>query len=516
MAYTVTIDDQPYFVDAGSLTIDKTIGKASSAAFTLHTTDTDTHFQQYQKVKIYDDTQTLRFSGYLSPPLKEQKPGFQTSLEHTLTCIDQHWLAQKRRVAASYTNQTCGFIAQDIVNNVLLQEGVTIGQIYDGPTPSDVLYPSDTLYPGGNVGLVPSALFVYSSASDAFDALVKQASDSGNPYYWSIDEQKQFWFVPYATVIRPTIVDGTAIDMGQGSGSAPYVQRQNPTYRNVQYLLGGVAQTLPQTEQRVGDGNATAWTMGYDLASVPTISVNLGNGSGGYTSWVPKTVGVRGSSGFDFYWAQGDSIVTQDSSGTVLRGTPYYDLLKVAYTGQYPTVIYAPNGAQISFQQSLDGSSGLVEDASTDATIISETDGLSRASALLSRYGVQGIVLVFATLDPSFDPGQLITVNLPMHALNMAQMLVESVHAADSDGYNIWYTVTAITGPYDTTWSDFYGTLIKAANTNTSLSVGVSSSLALLKDFTVQVQPQVSLQVSLFHSLYPSTTLYPSNTLYPS
>src|SRR5207244_74855 len=110
-------------------------------------------------------------------------------------------LADKRVVAASYTNRTCGFIVQDIFNTILTQEGVTVGVIYDGITPADTLYPSLALYPGGNVGLVPGATFVYCTVAQAMDALAREASASGVPYYWMIDQLQQLWFAPYGTQV---------------------------------------------------------------------------------------------------------------------------------------------------------------------------------------------------------------------------------------------------------------------------------------------------------------------------
>src|SRR5258708_3155500 len=109
------------FVVAGTLSINSTIGKRSTASFTAKT-DNNTHFQQYQQVWIYDTTNTLIFSGYISQP-KETKPGFQPVLEHTITCIDQHFLADKRIIAATYTNTTVGTIGQSIVTNILAQAG---------------------------------------------------------------------------------------------------------------------------------------------------------------------------------------------------------------------------------------------------------------------------------------------------------------------------------------------------------------------------------------------------------
>src|SRR5437867_256067 len=109
--YTVNINSSPVTVLAGSLIINSSIGRRSQASFTVHT-DSGTHFQQYQQVTIYDQSSVLVFSGYITNP-KEQKKGFQSTLLHSITCTDQHFLADKRVIAATYANRTCGFIVQD-------------------------------------------------------------------------------------------------------------------------------------------------------------------------------------------------------------------------------------------------------------------------------------------------------------------------------------------------------------------------------------------------------------------
>src|SRR5258708_163208 len=95
-AISVFIGGIAQFIVAGSLSINSTIGKRSTASFTVKT-DNNTHFQQYQQVSILDKFGVLIFSGYISQP-KETKPGFQPVLEHTITCVHQHFLADKRVV----------------------------------------------------------------------------------------------------------------------------------------------------------------------------------------------------------------------------------------------------------------------------------------------------------------------------------------------------------------------------------------------------------------------------------
>lgn len=506
MAYTVKIDGVSQvpplaIVEAGSLSLEGTVGRRSQAAFNLKTADA-IHIRDYQQVTIYDNSNALVFSGYITTP-KEEPPGFQPTLEHTISCCDQHYLADKRVVAASFTNRTCGWIAQWLVTNILAQEGVTIGQIYDGLEPSPTLYPSSTLYPQGNVGLIPQAIFVYCTAAQALDALVQQASAAGIPYYWMIDLNKKLWFVPYTAVVNSSVIDGTRADDGRLTGTKPSCTRANPKYRNTQYVLGGVAQTVQQNETIVGDGNKRSFPMGFALASAPTIVI------GGVT----QTVAIKGSSGAQWYWAQGDDVLVQDSGQAPIAngatGT-------VTYIGQYPSVAIAQSGGDVTARANLDGTSGIVEAVATDNTLTSVSSGLSAAGQLLTRYVPDGVILQFATQQTGFAAGQIVTVNWSRFGLYNASMLIEDVRATDSlDGLNIWFVVTAIQGPYDNNWTFFYAELVKQNAIANSINIGVNQQLTILASFTASVSPTATLTSMVTACPLPSLTLYPSPTLYP-
>lgn len=494
-SYAVVIDGTEQFVIAGSLQVESRVGKRSQASCTIRTT-TATHFQQYEDIQIFDKDGTLVFNGYLDKP-KESKRGFQKTLIHSITAIDGHWLADKRRAAKVYVNQTCGSIVYDLWNSILRLEGVSIGAIFDGPTPSPYLYPSEALYPGDNVTLIPSAVFAYCKVSEALDSLVKQSGYSGISYYWQIDELKRLWFVPYTYIRKPEIVDGATIDEVY---NPPFVQRSNPTYFNTKWVTGAVVQTSVQTKT-IGDGQATSFTMDYPLYSAPTITVS-------------KTVGIKGTdTGKDFYWAQGDPVIAQDTSGTVLTAAQ----CSVSYIGQYPTIFYAQDAAQVAYQSDLDSSTGIVEDAEENSTITSFGSGISYISEALVRYAKQGVQFQFSTLDASYSPGQLITVDLEDYALDKAEMLVESVDTDDqTDGYNLWHRVNAIKGPTDTTWQDFFSKLLKTPQKAENINVGVSQVLNTLQTFTANVNLTAMLTVKAFGGLAPSNSLFPANGLYPS
>lgn len=499
LTYTVQISGVPIFIIAGTLNFTMSVGRRGTASFTVYA-NTSVHFQQYQPVAIYDNTNTLVFTGYVTIP-KEQKFGYQASVQTTITCIDQHWLADKRCVAASYTNQSCGSIVTNIYNNILTQEGVTIGQIYDGLLPATTLFPSTTLYPGGNVSNIPQATFVYDTIANAFDALATAASSSGVLYYWMIDLNKQLWFVPYTTLTGPSI-DGTTLEM---KNNPTTVQRGNPLYRNTQYVLGGLALTPTQVETRIGDGATQSWTMGYPLASNPIIVV------GGVTQ--TQTVKGAPSGAASYYWAQGDPVITQDQSLTPIASPT---TIVVTYIGQYPSIISSANSAQIAYQASIDGTSGIVETVQIDNTLTSISNGLVEASQLLTRYAQQGVIAIMTTKQSGFAPGQLITVNLPMHGLYNTQMLVESVLASDqTDFLNIWYTITAIAGPADTTWTNFFSKTLKQIAPPNSINIGTTSTVQLLANFTASYTLTMSFTAIAYSCPLPSTTLFPSTTLKP-
>jgi hypothetical protein len=515
--YTPIIDVQPsgatsviiagasQFCLASTLQIQSKIGKRSSASCTLRTT-TAVHFQQDQRIHIFDKDNNVLFNGYIDKP-KEQKRGFQKFLIHTITAVDGHRLADKRRVAKVYANQTAGAMAYDIWNTVLRLEGITIGAIFDGPTPSEYLFPAESLYPSESiVAAIPSAVFAYPKGSEALDALAKQASYAGIPYWWQIDEQLRLWFVPYTYLRYGSLVNGDSIDENTVS-----VVRSSPTYFNTKWVTGATVETSPQTETRLGDGQVTAWDMSYKLSHVPTVTVNS----------VAKTVGIQGvETGKNFYWNSGSTTISQDTGDTKLLGPSDPggpDTLQVVYVGSYPTIFYAQDTAQVAYERDLDESTGIVEDVEENTSITSFEAGVNVVSEALNQNAKQGLTLSFETLDPTFQQGQLATFDLPDFAIDHEDLLIESVTASDQkDGMNIWYTVVAIAGPVDTTWVDFFSKLLKTPQKVENMNIGVSQVLNTLETFTAKVNLTATLTIKAFGGLSPSATLYPANDLYPS
>jgi hypothetical protein len=355
------------------------------------------------------------------------------------------------------------------------------------------------LYPGGNVGLVPQAVFYYAKVTDVLDALVTEASNSGVPYYWAIDQNKKFWFVPYTTITGPAI-DDTLIDE---RNNPPSITFANPQYRNTQYVTGGVAQTVTQNETIVGDGNKRSFPMGFAMASPPTIVI----------SGVTQTVGLKGTTGKQFYYAVGDNILVQDSGQTVLANGATGS---VSYIGQTPNTAILSDASQIANQATIDGTSGINEEVVNDPTLTTAANAISEGSNLLTRFSQQGVQFTFTTRQSGLAPGQLCAANLPYFGITNAQMLIESVTAADLDTVNIWYQVTAIIGPYDISWVDFFSKLLTQQAPAASINVGSTQQTSILQQFTATLTPNATLNASVLTSLFPGTGLHPSSTLYPA
>jgi hypothetical protein len=322
----------------------------------------------------------------------------------------------------------------------------------------------------GGVAL-PDVVLNYGTVAESFDAITQKSG----AYWWQIDQWFRLWFQPYAAIPAPwdLTADGSGVVTDARYGTV-HVKRGKPMYRNRQYIRGATGTTDAQTEDRKGDGTTTAFTFGFPFAKVPTVTLNGG----------AQTVGIKGlDTGKDWYWNQGDATLTQDSAGTVLISS---DTLEVVYFGQYPLIIISEDSAEVTAQQTLEGgvTSGKVENIVEDTSLTTSDAAFQEASALLSKFAQKAVTLTFQTSRAGLAQGQLLHVNIPRHGLNDVDMLIESVHITDEGGTIIWYDVTALLGPVNTSWVQFFGQLVSQSQAgNDVISVGASTALVIAADF---------------------------------
>jgi hypothetical protein len=200
--------------------------------------------------------------------------------------------------------------------------------------------------------------------------------------------------------------------------------------------------------------------------------------------------------------------VSQDSAGVVLTSA---DTLRVTYVGEFPQVIISEDGAEIVAQAALEGggTSGKVEVATEDASLTTTDAAFTEASALLGKFAKRAKTLRFQTKRAGLKPGQLIHATIPAHLLD-DDLLIESVSIRDQDGAIIWYDVTALAGPVNQSWVQFFASLVRDASTSDTLTVGSSSALVTSSTFTATASPSATYTATvyacpLFPAVFPLT-----------
>lgn len=642
----VTISGVTVSVAAKSFKINNAIGQRSTCSFDVQDLSGTLSFQRFQPVIITApiNGQTTRlYAGIVWNADRKQVTLQSRQYVITITCADWHTIADRRIVATSYANQTCGFMARDIVTNYLASEGVTYqrgvnkftaqqsdvessdmtafskgssvtisqdttaANVYQGSGALKVVtgggthtfeqievhadatpfaqgqsvtiscyakvstgtatlryfLQSDTGAIGGTVNItltttyqrftktvtlptpftnnwiglrldtgspaqaitfwldnmqieigaavtafeigglaqsvydgptVTSYIANYKPASTAFDDLALLAG-----FYCQIDANKVLWFAPYSAVSAPLVFTGSIAEFGSMD-----VLDGNDLYRNGQWVLGTTEVTATQTETRQGDGKATAFLMSYPLHAVPTITLNSG----------AQTVGIKGvDTGKNWYWNKSDATISQDTSGTKLIST---DTLQVVYIGEFDTVIFSEDAAQQTATAALEGvGTGLVEAVATDTTLVTSAQAFQSAAALLAKYAQAAKTLTFATRVSGLAQGQLLSVNLPSPwNISNAQLLIEQVAISEIDMQLLW-TVTAMLGPVNDTWVQFFARIINQQGVIDTATAGANQTVTILQTGLVAWTWTVTGSATVVTYAFPSPTRFPSPTNYP-
>lgn len=364
-----------------------------------------------------------------------------SGLYHSIRCADNHYLADKRIAAESYEDKTAGYIVADLWAKYLDAEGVTVGEIQDGPTLKQVVVN-------------------YVRVSEAFDALAEKAD-----FIWEIDELKRLFFIDRSTNAAPWTADINDPTCFTRDGE-PVLSKGNPLYRNRQYIRGPRSLTDEQTVDRTGDGETESFVVGFAVAKVPTIKEN----------GVEKTVGIKGvDTGKDWYWSKGDIVLTAEVAPAV--GVA----IQFIYTGQFNVIVRSEDKVAIINRQDVEGGgTGYVDDIAEDTDLDSMAAAAQAASLKLQKYVVMGRKFTFQTHRSGLKPGQLLTVNYPLLNLNNAEMLIEAV-GIRGEGKLLTYDVTAIEGPELGNWSRFFQAVAGARKIAIDkLNVGEESTLIIL------------------------------------
>lgn len=431
----VLIDGEIPFLVKGSIMVDWRVEERSTAEFIIVDIDGSASYERGQPVQIWDRTDTLIFSGFIDIP-ESVRMSPAGGLFHRIQCMDNHFLADKRLVIASYSATDAGDIVTDLHTNYLDAEGVTIGAIQTGPE-------------------IAEAVFNYTTVAQALDALAEYAG-----FTWYIDENKALYFIDRTTNAAPWTA--TTGDMLKWT---PIISGGNPLYRNRQYIRGGTALTAAQTEDNIADGTVVAFAMGYPLAKVPVITED----------GAPMSVGIKGlDSGEDYYWSKGDNVIYAEVAplNTVV--------VRCVYQGLYPIITLTTDEPERIARLAIEGGTGITDhiiDEGYHDTLASSSES---GAAKIRQYARNAKKFNFDTVRYGLKAGQLLPVDYALLGLNSTDMLIESVRMRTAGANKITYEITAIVGPAIGSWTKFFSSMIQRQDA--ILHVGDDYLLALLQE----------------------------------
>lgn len=436
MPITAKIDSVSVEIKKGSVSIEKRIEERSTAFFTVVDTLGVLSYERGQPVEIFDPGANTIFAGFIDNPGEVRVGAVGLSLYHDITCMDNHYLADKRLVVKSYANKTLEFIVEDIMTDYLVPEGVSEGAIHTGPTFSEVI-------------------LNYVKVSEAFDAL-KDLSG----YTWFIDEAKKLYFIDRTTNLAAWNLDGVTYRPLKGS---VYLKKGNPFYRNRQYIRGGTGLTTQQIETFTGDGVTVAFTVGYPISLAPTVTVNA----------VGQTVGIKGvDTGKQCYWNKGDATIT-------FTAAPGAVAVVITYYGEYPLIVRADNAGEIAARAAIEGGTGIIEEIITERQHDTADAMRESAKGKLLQYCRNAEKFYYKTRDGGLSPGEFQKVTYTPYGFAAYDMLIESI-SITAVGEEVNYSIIAITGPAQGSWARFFSNIL--LRQDMMIRIGDSSLLVLLQE----------------------------------
>jgi hypothetical protein len=227
------------------------------------------------QVEILDfDNTTVLFAGSIEQvdDMLLWTPGG-NKLQTRCTAVGWEQIADRFLVSDTahqiYTGQTLKAIVEDLVATYLAADGVTATGLPTGPTLERVI------------------LGYTNRISDAFNELSKLSG-----YWWRMDTARNVEFYQPSTAAASglSITSSSANHIG-----SVRVRRDRSQYRNKQFLSNVMVTTGARAETFKGDGALRTFTLGYEVYSVPTVTLNGG----------AQTVGIRDlDSGKDWYWSR--------------------------------------------------------------------------------------------------------------------------------------------------------------------------------------------------------------------
>ncbi len=126
MSIALAVGGVSYSLKYGSLRIEDSINMRSLCDFTIEDAPGTARLTHGMPVTVTDSINGLLFAGFVDQP-DEHNLYPNAHNEIAVTCMDMHYLADKRRPTSDYTSMAAGDIVTDMLSKYLAAEGVTAG-----------------------------------------------------------------------------------------------------------------------------------------------------------------------------------------------------------------------------------------------------------------------------------------------------------------------------------------------------------------------------------------------------
>lgn len=256
---------------------------------------------------------------------------------------------------------------------------------------------------------------------------------------------------------------------GTGSGTAysyptsrhPNCEITTPTGGNFSVrfaLVGSIGNGIPVSES---------------CANFTFAAVELSGGVDDAAA-TPVDFGVVGDTGKAWYWAQGETAITQDAAGTPLSATQSLD---VVYRALGQDAMMVADDAVVSAIAAVEGTSGYYDAITDDTDNPDPVQAFAKANAILDAYKTIPVVIEGSTLRTDIQPGMLIPLSITKPPI-VGTFLVEAVEGKYVPTMaSFWYTVRMIDSTRVPSWLQFWESLSKKPQESSAVGSGSSTTV---------------------------------------
>lgn len=398
--------------------------------------------QEGSEVVFKDDARFL-FGGFISrvSPKEYGEGGF---FLYEVEVSDYAYILNSKVARRAYSNMTLKAIVEDLLGTYVdASYGFTTTFVETGP-------------------LITSIVFDHISIRKCFEKLNKLTG-----YVWWVDYEKNVYFqadisTGSANAAPETITDST------NNFSEIGISYETSQVRNTVIVIGssdGEESLSTNTQTFTGDDETRSWELDDRPSTVVSIKINgvsqqfsLDLNERDTDVFVYNfegksfrlTNGQTTPVGADLLLEDGFALLQETGDKIDLDTLVENDIIEIVYYPRIPIVAHKKDDTSIAFFAALDGGDGIMEYTLKDPSITSKAEALERAQQELDDFADPLVTGIFKTrtglltttfgdlllesgdallqengdnidlesINEFFEPGQILTVNLPTYGIN--------------------------------------------------------------------------------------------------